>query len=99
MQSQETQNSQAVSSSMVKNAYGIKNTNLIDESDISQQAVNLYQRELEINKYKAFLNNISEEEATNQVVELMEKGVINISEEELAESMFNDLEILQELFN
>lgn len=99
LQSQEMQNAQAVSNSALKNAYGIRNTNLFDESDISQEAVNLYQREQEISKYKEFLNNISEEEATNQVIELMEKGVINISEEELAESMFNDLNLLNELFN
>ena len=57
LQSQETQNSQAVSSSAIKNAYGIKNTNLIDESDISQEAVERYQKEKEINRYKEFLNN------------------------------------------
>ena len=54
--------------------------------------------EQEINKYKTYLDSISEEEATQEVVNLMEKGIINISEEELAESMFNDIALLNELF-
>ena len=35
---------------------------------------------------------------TSKVVDLMEKGIIDISEEELAESMFNDISLLNELF-
>ena len=96
---QETQASQAVSPLALKNAYGANKSNLIDETDISQEAVSLYQRELEVNRYKKYLDTISEEEATQQVVDLMEKGVIDISEEELAQSMFNDISLLNELFS
>lgn len=95
---QEAQNTQAISAAALKNAYASNKSNLIDETDISQEAVSLYQRELEINKYKTYLDSISEEEATQEVVNLMEKGIINISEEELAESMFNDIALLNELF-
>ena len=95
---QETQNTQAVSSVALKNAYSSSKANLIDETDISQEAVSLYQREQEVNRYKSYLNSISEEEATQEVVSLMEKGVISISEEELAESMFTDIALLNELF-
>ena len=92
------QDTQAVSAATLKNAYASNKSNLIDETDISQEAVALYQREQEINKYKTYLDSISEEEATQEVVSLMEKGIINISEEELAESMFNNLALLNELF-
>ena len=96
---QETQNAQNVSAAALKNAYGSNKSNLIDETDISQEAVSLYQREQEVNRYKGYLDTISEEEATQEVVNLMEKGIINISEEELAESMFNDIALLNELFS
>ncbi len=96
---QETQNTQGISNAAIKNAYGQSKSNLVDETDISEEAVNLYQREQEINKYIGYLDDISESEATNKVVDLMEKGVIDISEEELAESMFSDISLLGELFN
>ena len=95
---QETQGSQAISSVALRNAYGANKSNLIDETDISQEAVSLYQREQEVNRYKGYLEYITEEEATQEVVGLMEKGIINISQEELAESMFNDISLLNELF-
>ncbi len=99
LQSQEAQSSRAISGSALKNAYGASRSNLIDESSISQEAVLLYQREQEINRYTSYLDNITEEEATQEVVSLMEKGIIDISEEELAESMFNDIALLNDLFN
>lgn len=99
IQNQETQSSAAISNNALRNAYGANKSNLIDESDISQEAVNLYQREIEVNRYTGYLDNISEEEATLEVVDLMEKGIIDISEEELAESMFNDIAVMSELFN
>ncbi len=99
LQNQETQNLQNISNNALKNAYGINKTNLIDESNISQQAIDLYQKEQEINRYAGYLDNISEEEATREVVNLMEKGIIDISEEELAESMFNDIAVLNDLFS
>ena len=95
---QETTASQAVASSAIRNAYGKSSANLVDETDISQEAMNLYQREKEISQYSKYYNEISEEEATNKVVDLMEKGIIDISEEELAESMFNDISLLNDLF-
>ncbi len=99
LQSQEAQATKGVSGAALKNAYGANRNNLIDETNISQEAVYLYQREQEINKYTSYLDNITEEEATNEVVSLMEKGIIDISEEELAESMFNDISLLNDLFN
>lgn len=95
---QETTATQGIANSALKNAYGNSAANLIDESDISQDAINLYQREQEINKYSSYLDDISEEEATTQVVSLMEQGVIDISDDELAESMFHDIALLNDLF-
>ena len=99
LQNQEAQSTQSVTGNVLKNTYGVTSKNLIDESDISQEAVYLYQREQEINKYKGYLDDISEEEATREVADLMEKGIINISEEELAESMFNNISVLNDLFS
>ena len=95
---QETIGTQSISNSAIKNAYGKNSSNLVDESDISQEAINLYQREQEINQYSGYLDDITEEEANNEVVSLMEKGIIDISEEELAESMFHDIGLINELF-
>ena len=99
LQNQETQSTQSITNNALKGAYGAKSGNLVDESDISQEAVYLYQREQEINRYTGYLDDISEEEATREVVELMEKGIIDISEEELAESMFNNIAVLNDLFS
>ena len=96
---QEAASTQGISNSAIKNAYGKSSANLVDESEISQEAMQLYQREQEINQYSGYLDDITEEEATNKVVSLMEQGVIDISEEELAESMFNDISLLNELFS
>ena len=71
---------------------------MLYKSDISKEALSLYQREQDINYYKVFLNDISEEEATNDVIDLMQKGVINIDDEALADSMLKDLSLLNELF-
>lgn len=99
LQNQEAQGTQSITNNALKNAYGAKSNNLIDESNISQEAVYLYQREQEISRYTGYLDAISEEEATREVVELMEKGIIDISEEELAESMFNNISVLNDLFS
>ena len=47
---QEAQSAQNVSTVALKNAYATNRASLIDETDISKEAVSLYQREQEINK-------------------------------------------------
>ena len=96
--SEETKNASSIEKSAAEKAYSNPNIGLLDESDISKEALSLYQREQDINYYKVFLNDISEEEATNDVIDLMQKGVINIDDEELADSMLKDLSLLNELF-
>ena len=96
--SEETKNASSVEKSAAEKAYANPNIGLLDESDISKEAISLYQREQDINFYKTFLNDISEEDATNDVIDLMQKGIINIDDEELADSMLKDLSLLNELF-
>jgi len=96
---QESQATQGILAQTQKNNYALNKTTLIDESNISQAAVALYQQEQEISQYTRYLDDISEEDATNQVLSLMEKGIVNVSDEELADSMFQNLALLNEIFN
>lgn len=95
-QNQETSGVDSISKNMLS-AYG-KNVAFIDESSISQEALALYEKEQEINRYKGFLNSISEEDANKEVASLIENGILTISDEELVNSMFNNEELMKELF-
>ena len=94
---QESQATQGISGHQ-KNAH-LNKSMLIDESNISQAAVALYKHEQEIGQYTKYLDDISTEDANKQVMSLMEKGIINVSDEELADKMFQNLALLNELFN
>jgi hypothetical protein len=73
---------------------------LIDEGNISQEALQLYQRDQDITKYTKMLcsDQITEQEANQQVASLIESGAINISEDDLAESIMSDTNLLQNLY-
>ena len=95
---QESQAAQGIAAHSQKNGYNNKSL-LVDESNISQAAVALYQHEQEISQYTKYLEDVSLEDANKQVMNLMEKGIINVSDEELADKMFQNLSLLNELFN
>ena len=96
---QESQAAQGILAHPQKNSYMTDKSMLVDESNISQAAVALYKHEQEISQYTQYLDNVSFEEANKQVMSLMEKGIINVSDEELADKMFQNLGLLNELFN
>ena len=95
---QESQATQGISGHPQKNAL-LNKSLLVDESNISQAAVALYKHEQEISQYTKYLDNVSMEDANKQVMSLMEKGIISVSDEELADKMFQNLGLLNELFN
>jgi hypothetical protein len=81
-----------------KNPYD-KKLFLVDESEISQEALKLYEKDKEIEKYKSILRNqVSEQDANKRVASLVEQGIINISDDDLAASMIQDKNLLKDLF-
>ncbi|MDD3593255.1 MAG: hypothetical protein PHX18_01355 [Candidatus Gastranaerophilales bacterium] len=97
LQNQDVKETDVIKQKALKNAYNASSVNLMDESDISNEAITLYEKEQELNKYKNILNTVSEEEANEQVAQLMEQGVIEIDEENLASSMLQNADFRREL--
>jgi len=96
-QNKETTSVDGVSEKELRSTYR-KNGILVDESQISQEALNLYEKDKEIEKYKGLLGQITEEEANQQVASLMDEGIITISEEDLASSMIRNDDLINDLF-
>lgn len=103
-------NGQSGVSSVVTNPIGNKNPynketkfNLIDVSDISQDAVKIFQREQDVKEFtKLALAGMNDEETYNQQVEeLFAKGVVNPfmvdDTETLAQDLANNEEFLKDI--
>ncbi len=103
-------NGQSGISSVVTNPIGNKNPynketkfNLIDVSDISTDAVNIFQREQDVKEFtKLALAGMDDEESYNQQVEeLFSKGVANPfmvdDTETLAQDLANNEEFLKDI--
>ena len=103
-------NGQSGVSSIVTNPIGNKNPynketkfNLIDVSDISQDAVKIFQREQDVKEFtKLALAGMNDEETYNQQVEeLFAKGVVNPfmvdDTETLAQDLANNEEFLKDI--
>lgn len=80
-----------------KNPYD-KKLFLVDESQISQEAIKLYEQDKEIEKYKNMLSQVTEKSANKEIASLMQQGVIDISDDDLAEAMMLDKDLLKDLF-
>lgn len=81
------------------NPYAKTNLYLIDKTDISDNAISLYEKDLDVKK---FTNLVLSDENDLSHNELFETNVIsklnNISDEELSETLINNKDFLKTLF-
>jgi hypothetical protein len=81
-----------------KNPYD-KNVYLSDESDISDQALSLYEKEKDVQKYKNLvLEAISKDVSTSDLVKLINNQNSLISNDDLADKLANDKDFMSLLF-
>jgi len=72
---------------------------LVDESEISKEAKLLYERDLEIQKYKNMvLESLDQGDETKEIIDLMTSGKYQITDEQLAESLIDDEDLIKYLF-
>jgi hypothetical protein len=80
-----------VSNSIAKNPYAKQNL-LVDQSDISSTAINMYQKDQDISKFKGLvLNGTNTEEEISKISQF-------VSNDDLSSAMLKDSEFLNGLF-
>ena len=98
---QEAQSTLSANKIKAGSSYSEAKLYLVDEGNISQEAIKLYERDKDIKKYTNMLcsDEVTEQEANQQVASLIESGAINISDEDLAESIMSDKSLLRGLYS
>ncbi len=85
--------------SSFKNPYETSLHEIDDKSEISDEALALYDKYQEIEKYKKMvLDSLGESSGTDEIANLIETGKYNISDEELADSLMQDEDFLKMVF-
>ena len=87
----------AKTTAALKDAYGVKDTSIVDEGQISQEAIAKYKQEQEIERYKAILNEMmgTEETPADNISALIHKvksGDYKIDDATLAQSILTDID-------
>ena len=81
------------------NPYAANKNELIDESDISSEAMSLYQKDQEIQKYKDMvMDSLYSDNGIEDIKNLVQSGNFNINDEDLASSMMDDFDLVSYLF-
>ena len=76
-----------------------KNDLLVDESDISDEAVKLYEKDKDIQKYKGLvLDSLDTDNGVKEIAGLIESGKLDISDSDIAQAMMGDDELMDYLF-
>ena len=77
----------------------IDNSNfLIDSSDISNRAIKMYERELDVKKFTELATSDPENTSHNKMVEeLFSKGVIDVFEDSAIDALVNNKSLLNDL--
>ncbi len=76
-----------------------KTEELFDDSEISKEAIDLYERELDVAKFKRMvLSSLDENDGTSEIIGLVKNGKYQVSDEELADSIMDDFDLLNHLF-
>lgn len=88
-----------VSSLGVSNPYKTKDMGLfIDESDISQTAIKMYEREMDVKKFtKLALSDPEDDSANKLVVSKVMSGCISIDDDEAIFSLLSNEDFLNEI--
>lgn len=82
-----------------KNPYNKVDSNyLIDELDISDNAIKLYQRDLDLKKFTSLTLSDPEDISHDQIVaSQIENGVIQFNDNDVVEGLFNNPKFLKDL--
>ncbi len=85
--------------SSFKNPYETSLNEIDDKSEISDEALALFDKYQEIEKYKKLvLDSLSESTGTYEIANLIETGKYKISDEDLADSLMQDEDFLKMVF-
>lgn len=77
-----------------KNPY-VKVGELTDQSDISNEALKLFERDKEISRYRQMVvDSLSEGNGTKEIAGLVSDGKYTISNDDLAESLMQDQDFI-----
>lgn len=81
------------------NANNIDNSNfLIDSSDISNRAIQMYERELDIQKFTQLATSDQENTSHNELVEeLFSKGIVDVFEDNTITALSTNKSLLDDL--
>lgn len=81
------------------NPYAANKNELVDESDISSEAMSLYQKDQEIQQYKSMvMDSLNSGSGIDDIKSLIQNGNYSVSDEDLASSMMDDFDLVQHLF-
>lgn len=83
-------------SALQKNGYG--NNPYVDKTEISSNAMKLFQRDLDINKFtKLAVSNPEDKSYLKQVQELFENGVVDVYEDDVLSELVNNSKFREDL--
>jgi hypothetical protein len=72
---------------------------LVDQLDISNDAINLYQKEMDIKKFTQLALSDPEDTSHNkEVASKIQSGIINFSDEEIIDGLFSNKNFFEDLF-
>ena len=77
-----------------KNPYA-KIIELCDQTEISDEAIKLCEKDKDIQKFKNLLSSVDEKEASQQVNDLINSGKIMPTEDDLADALLKDSDFLE----
>ena len=82
----------------LKNRYQDNDLNyIVDESEISSEAYQKYERELDIKRFSQILLDTDEKEATERVLKKAFDGTISISETDILGDLVNNNDLLNDI--
>jgi len=85
--------------SSVKNPYEASTNEIDDKSEISDEALKLFNKYQEIEKYKKMvMSSLAEGTGTKEIAGLIESGKYKISDEDLANSLLQDEDFVKMTF-
>lgn len=85
-----------IRSAFQKNAY--TNNPYVDKTEISSNAMQLFQRDLDINKFTKLATSDPEDKSyINQVKELFDEGIIDVYEDDVLAELVNSTKLWDDL--
>ena len=99
-QSQQSQNLDRISQIGATNPfYEVKGKYFIDESDISELALQKYEHEQDIKRFSQILSDMDEKEARDMVIKKVFNGTIELDSDDLLIELSKNVELLNDVNN